>query len=388
MKIRSFQLLLLFIFCNLSMVMALNMCPKCDRTYDSEINFCAVDGSELEKVPEAQIVQVSLVPNPSNATISLDGKIQHSPDLSLRVGNSYDIEIIAEGFSRQRITIEPRAGNNLQFNIDLNKSGSDVARTSLLASAAERRDKEMVEIKPGTYMVGNDRGSHDERPVRNMETAGFWIDKYEVTNAQYKRFLDDVKKNGHKWCHPSEPEHKDHTPYHTYAWALRFSWVGGNPPRDMADHPVVLVDWYDAYAYASWAGKRLPSETEWEIAARNGDGREYPWGNTFSVEICSVGEHHLPVGSYPKGASPTGVLDMAGNVAEWTSTVYDPNPRHSTTFQGRYGLPIIRGGSWDDSAKGCRSSARDIRRSPLYRSTTVGFRCVSDSPPHELSATR
>lgn len=387
MKTRSFQLLLLFVFCNLTMAVALTMCPKCDQTYNSGVNFCPVDGSKLTAVPEAQIVRVNLVPNPSNAIISIDGQKQNSTDLYLRIGDSYDVEIIAEGFTRQKLTIEPRAGNNLQFNIDLNKSSSDVARTSLLVSAAERRDKEMIEIKAGTYMVGNDRGNHDERPARNVETKGFWIDKYEVTNAQYKRFLDDIKKHGHKWCHSSEPEHKDHTPYHTYAWALRFSWVGGNPPRDMADHPVVLVDWYDAYAYANWAGKRLPTETEWEIAARSGDGREYPWGNTFSVELCSVGEHHLPVGTYPKGASPSGVLDMAGNVSEWTSTVYDPNPRHSTTFQGRYGLPIIRGGSWDDSAKGCRSSARDTRRSPLYRSTTVGFRCVSDSPPQELSTT-
>jgi formylglycine-generating enzyme required for sulfatase activity len=156
----------------------------------------------------------------------------------------------------------------------------------------------------------------------------------------------------------------------------------------MLDVPVVLVDWFDAYAYARWAGKRLPTEDEWEIAARAGDGREYPWGNTFSMDKCNVGEQPLSVGLYPEGVSPWGIHDMAGNVAEWTATAYEANPRDAFEFYGKYGLPVVRGGSWDDTSKGCRSSARDTRRSPLYRSTTLGFRCVSDKDPTQIDSAR
>ncbi len=250
-----------------------------------------------------------------------------------------------------------------------------------MSQIAANRDIDMVEVKSGVYVIGSDRGNQDERPIRRYETQGFWIDKYEVTCAQYQRFLEAVKKDGHKWCHANEPANKDHTPYHTYAWALKFSWIGGNPPVNMEDYPVVLVDWYDAYAYAKWAGKRLPTESEWEIAARGSDSREYPWGNTFYSDRCNIGDKPLAVGSFKGGDSPFGVSDMAGNVAEWTATAYETRPADSRNFTGRYGQPIIKGGSWDDNSKSCRSAARDTRRAAAYRSTTVGFRCVSDKAP-------
>jgi formylglycine-generating enzyme required for sulfatase activity len=364
--------------------MAMKFCSTCSKTFNDEVNFCPFDGQKLEPVPEAEIVKFRLNIEPAEARISVDGKSQKSNEVEFQIGKSHQLEISAEGFKTHTIKIFPESCGKMHLHFSLEKLNPEAAKAQKMADIGDDRDHQMVEVKAGAYILGSDRGNHDERPLRKVETKGFWIDKYEVTCAQYQRFLEDVRKHGHKWCHPSAPEHKDHTPYHTYAWALRFSWVGGQPPRGMINAPVVLVDWYDAYAYAKWAGKRLPTEDEWEIAARGGDGREYPWGNTFSVDKCNVGDQPVAVGLYPDGASPWGALDMAGNVAEWTATTYEANPRDSRDYQGKYGLPIIRGGSWDDNSKGCRASARDVRRSALYRSTTLGFRCVSDHSPEML----
>lgn len=375
-----FFLLICMIFLSQA-AMAMKICSECRKTFNDEVNFCPFDGQKLELLPAAEIVKFKLNIDPADASIVVDGKKQNSSELEFQIGRTHVLEVSAEGFKGQSFTINPESCGKMNLSISLNRMNSEAAKAQKIVSIGDNRDQQMIEIKAGTYMLGSERGNHDERPLRKIETKGFWIDKYEVTCAQYQRFLEDIRKNGHKWCHPSEPEHKDHTPYHTYAWALRFSWVGGQPPRGMINSPVVLVDWYDAYAYAKWAGKRLPTEDEWEIAARGGDGREYPWGNTFAVDRCNVGDQPVAVGLYPDGASPWGVMDMAGNVSEWTATSYEPNPRDSRDYHGKFGLPIIRGGSWDDNSKGCRASARDVRRSAVYRSTTVGFRCVSDQPP-------
>ena len=363
---------------------AMKVCIKCQKTFNDDVNFCPFDGEKLKTVPAAEIVKFKLSLDPSNTRINLDGKLQKTNEVEFFIGKNHKLELSAEGYKTQLLTINPESCGSLNLSIVLDRLNSESARAQKIANAGDSRDQQMVEIKGGSYVIGSDRGNHDERPLRRIETKGFYIDKYEVTCAQYQRFLEAIRKNGHKWCHSAEPNHKDHTPYHTYAWALRFSWVGGQPPRDMINAPVVLVDWYDAWAYAKWAGKRLPTEDEWEIAARGGDGREYPWGNTFSVDRCNVGDQPVAVGLYPDGASPWGAMDMAGNVAEWTLTAYDANPRESQDYQGKFGLPIIRGGSWDDNSKGCRASARDVRRSPLYRSTTLGFRCVSDVSPEMI----
>ncbi|MFZ5951741.1 MAG: formylglycine-generating enzyme family protein [Candidatus Rifleibacteriota bacterium] len=363
---------------------ALRICPECQKTFNDEVNFCPFDGKKLDAVPAGEIVTLKLNLNPPDAVINIDGKLHNSKDIEIQIGRSRQIEISAEGYKSQNLTVSPESCGSLKVAVSLDKIVSETQANNVNSNKADERDRQMVEVKAGTYLLGSERGNHDERPIRKIDTKGFWIDKYEVTCAQYQRFLEDIRKNGHKWCHPTEPNHKDHTPYHTYAWALRFSWVGGQPPRGMLNAPVVLVDWYDAYAYAKWAGKRLPTEDEWEIAARGGDGRDYPWGNTFSADRCNVGDQPVTVGLYPEGASPWGTFDMAGNVAEWTLTTYDPNPRESVIFEGKFGQPIIRGGSWDDTSKACRSSARDVRRSPVYRSTTVGFRCVSDHSPQML----
>ena len=376
---------------------AARVCPECSRTFDAEVSFCPFDGKLLEEQETNGVADVVIFLVPEFASLRVNSIPRGmGPKFTLALpGGNHRFEASAKGYATQRISITATPGQTQELTLELTPlvSGVDSGTqtetppgTDVLFSDLVRKfDQSMIEIKPGTYLLGSDRGNHDERPLRRVQTSGFWIDKFEVTNAQYLRFLNDVQKHGHKWCHPNEPPNKDHTPYHTYAWALRFSWLGGKPLPGTEDFPVVLVDWFDAFAYARWAGKRLPSENEWEIAARGSDQREYPWGNTFYIDRCNVGEQPVRVGAFPEGASPWGVLDMAGNVGEWTATAYEANPEDSRPFRGRYGLPIVRGGSWDDESRGCRSAARDVRRSPFHRSTTVGFRCVSDVPPEEIS---
>jgi formylglycine-generating enzyme required for sulfatase activity len=185
----------------------------------------------------------------------------------------------------------------------------------------------------------------DENPIRTVRLDPFYIDVYAVTNADYAAF---VAATGHR-----APKH----------------WRDGAPAKGKEDHPIVWLSWFDAAAYAQWADKRLPTEDEWEYAARGGDGREYPWGHDFSPEFCNcratgVGDT-TPVGSYPKGASPFGCHDMAGNAWEWTASWYD---------EGRE-RRVLRGGSWGSGAMSVRACYRG-RDLPSYWSNAYGLRCA------------
>lgn len=355
------------------------------KNFDDGVKFCPFDGKQLKSQKEGRKGRVEIQVSPPDAALKIDGLPRGSgPTLSIDLPpGQHRLEAASTGFAPQKLSFSITEGQTQAFTLELPKISDDDNLNSIPSienipadSTPTKIDVPMIEIKTGTYLLGSERGNPDERPVRKIKTKGFHIDKYEVTCAQYQPFLDSVKSDGHKHCHPLEPPNKDHTPYHTYAWALRFSWLGGKPPSGMEEYPVVLVDWFDAYAYAAWAGKRLPTEDEWEIAAGAGDGRDYPWGNNFYVDRCNIGDYPIKVGSYHDGESPWGLQDMSGNVAEWTATVYETDPRDGKLFDGRFGQPIIRGGSWDDESKGCRVSARDVHRSPYYRSTTVGFRCV------------
>jgi gamma-glutamyl hercynylcysteine S-oxide synthase len=201
---------------------------------------------------------------------------------------------------------------------------------------------------------------HDIGPIA---IKGFFIDEAEVTNAEFKTFLDAT---GYR---PEQPAN------------FLKHWPDGQMPAELADHPVVYVDLPDARAYAKWAGKRLPAESEWHLAAQGTDGRTWPWGKDFDAARCNTtGDHTLPAKSCPDGRSPYGCYHMAGNVWEWTESVRD---------DGHTRFAIIRGGSYFDAKDSiwyvrggpqpCTHHAKFLLMwSGLDRCATIGFRCVTD----------
>jgi formylglycine-generating enzyme required for sulfatase activity len=200
----------------------------------------------------------------------------------------------------------------------------------------------MAWVPPGPFIMGGPEGLPVQ--VARIE-QGFFIARTPVTNGQYARF---VAATGHM---------------------PPWNWEGRPPPGEMRDHPVMYVDWDDAVAYAEWAGGRLPTEQEWEKAARGIDGRIYPWGDEFDAARCNARESGIdtttPVGRYsPGGDSPCGCADMAGNVWEWTASEYEI---------GRAG--VLRGGAWGSRQRYARCAAR-VRLTPDDFPDYVGFRVV------------
>lgn len=215
----------------------------------------------------------------------------------------------------------------------------------------------MALIKSGSFMMGTDdpNARLEWRPAHAVTVPDFAMDLNEVTNEEYFRF---VKQTGH-----SAPSH----------------WKDGNFPKGEAKLPVYNVSWFDARDYAAWADKRLPTEAEWEYAARGTDNREYPWGNDWYDELSNSGEDNrqrpVAVGSFPRGASPFGIFDMAGNVAEWVADDFNLYP--GSTAKPLPGYKVYRGGSYrfpkHELVTTTRWSEVATEKVPY-----IGFRCAKD----------
>ncbi len=234
---------------------------------------------------------------------------------------------------------------------------------------------DMVRVPAGEFTMGSNEvdreakaiqyGSRkpwfaNEHPERKLNLKEFYIDRTEATNRQYKEFVDS---QGHR-----PPA----------------NWPNGAFPQNIADHPVVFVNYHDAEAYCKWKGRRLPAEAEWEKAARGADGRRFPWGNDFDLKkVNTLGEYGgtTPVGMFQDGKSPYGALDMAGNAQEWTSDWYLPYPGNDFK-DADYGekFKVVRGGSWGGMGHYSlqvyvRTSFRNIAP-PEGVYNDVGFRCA------------
>ena len=232
-------------------------------------------------------------------------------------------------------------------------------RTNLVDGA------EMVWVPAGEFLMGSTTRSSDEQ-LHTVYLDGYWIYKTEVTLAQYRKFCQATGR----------------------AMPMEQSW------KWQLTHPIVDVSWDDATAYAEWAGAALPTEAQWEKAARGTDGREYPWGNAWdaskaqcSKSIFSDAKKPAPVGSFPTGASPYGCLDMAGNVAEWCADWYGTGYYKTAPAKNPLGpafgvARVLRGGSWRD-ANVIWDYFRVANRNsdtPAHRADHIGFRCVLRSP--------
>ena len=219
--------------------------------------------------------------------------------------------------------------------------------------AGARDPVRMVRIAAGSFQMGSGGSYPDEGPAHEVSLGAFYIDVHEVTVAQYKKFLDATGRESPDF------------------------WV---PEADLPDEPVVGVSWDDAAAYAEWAGKRLPTEAEWEYAARGGGtGTKYPWGEKPDLDYANVNSFGImPVQSLK--ANGYGLYDMIGNVWEWCSDWYDENyysssPRENPAGPAAGKTRVLRGGAWNNSKYHATVTKR-YYSNPAVKSYTFGFRCV------------
>jgi formylglycine-generating enzyme required for sulfatase activity len=235
----------------------------------------------------------------------------------------------------------------------------------------------MVNVSAGKFEMGSPEGYSDEQPVHTVALDAFWIDRTEVTNAQFAAFLNmqgNQEEGGLTWLGLEDED-------------CLIEQVDGEfrSRGGYTDHPVIEVTWYGAAAYCEWAGARLPTEAEWEYAARGPEGHIYPWGNKDPT--CDLAQYGgcsgltVQVGSLPDGASWCGVLDLAGNVREWVADWYGnypsgalTNPTGPETGADR----VLRGGSWYDAPEFVRGASRYGNR-PDDRFNSLGFRCARGS---------
>lgn len=304
-----------------------------------------------------------------------------------------------------------------------------------LPKGAEPAGDEMVLIKGGSYVVGDKRGESDEKPELRVTVRDFYIDKYEVTNAQYEKFIEaggyDLDNavmmrywgpDGKDWLESLKKKFEDNAAefedkadkldrmrkrsqaglerdkarvqryrarnLRPYYWE-RFEdgkWIryeGWGLPNQ----PVAGVSWYEARAYARWRGKRLPTSDEWEVAARGKMRRKFPWGDELAQDdksrlncLRADLDRVTPVGAFPAGNTPEGLSDMAGNVMEWTEDWYheDYYRTRKNKTPGKFPMKTLRGGSYDNLAEYCTAWWR-YGKEPGYRWRNVGFRCARDA---------
>jgi formylglycine-generating enzyme required for sulfatase activity len=266
------------------------------------------------------------------------------------------------------------------------------------AGAAEFSIPETVTIPAGAFIRGSDRAEReagyrlDERAYGHsvtrknewyesefkrgsVKTGAYAITRALITNVQYAEF---VSASGHRVPDVDQETWRGYGLIHPYSRTRRHAWRSGGPPPHRQHHPVVLVSHSDAQAYAAWLSQatgerwRLPTEIEWEKAARGTDGRRFPWGPNFEPSRANSADKGpfdtVPVERFSHGASPFGLLDPSGQVFEWTATM---------ARKGRY---IVKGGSWDDKGCGiCRPAARHSRPFDL-KHILIGFRLVRELP--------
>ena len=364
------------------------------RTY-APVNVAAFDAAHLGTRLEGSVDCVAVLPALLNA--SLDGEILSVAAPRAPAGSrivvtagdpSYGAHSVSYGPEARSIALhEPFGFRAEKFVVQLFDARDEILDERVvrlargvprLVSKVERTPQEpappvgMVEIPAASFIFKTSGNPDDANPIipypdtliaRTVKVPRFFMDKYPVSNAQYAAFIQAAGYAP-----------KDVSNYLKH-------WVGGKPPSGLENHPVVWIDMEDARAYARWAGKRLPTEIEWQYAAQGADGRAFPWGPKMEPGRCNDKlNHSTPVDAFPRGASPFGVQDMVGNVWQMIDDVYD---------NGAYTFALIRGGSYYAPEKSewyVKSGPLAVDRVQILlliapgldRNSTVGFRCVKD----------
>jgi len=245
----------------------------------------------------------------------------------------------------------------------------------------------MAYVPGGSFIMGSSDSDNaaytHEKPQHEVFVDAFWMDVYEVSNAMFKKFVDETgyqtqaEKQGYSEMYNSSGAF---APFENVNWRHP---LGAGTTYQLL-FPVTHVNQLDAQNYCNWAGGRLPTEAEWEKAARGENARIYPWGETFNSSLLHSNGNSGPASiySYSGGASPYGILNMAGNVFEWTSDWYDANyysysPYENPTGPSTGEYASVRGGAWTNSEKHVRTAHRDFSK-PYLMNHLLGFRCVMD----------
>jgi formylglycine-generating enzyme required for sulfatase activity len=224
----------------------------------------------------------------------------------------------------------------------------------------------MVLVPAGEFTMGSEQGDDDEQPIHRVVLDSFYLDTFEVTNGRFAKFVAAIQ---------SEPP---------------WGFADQETPVVQADRPVRWVNWLEATGYCLWAGKRLPTEAEWEKAARGTDGRTYPWGNDPPTAAHAVfgltegAETVSPIGHRDPGQSPYGIHDLAGNLYEWVTDWYDEEfytlpPTRNPRGPGEGTTKVQRGGSYINQPYRLRAAFR-TKGDPTEHDPHVGFRCAQDAP--------
>ncbi len=247
----------------------------------------------------------------------------------------------------------------------------------VLSAAPDTPEAGMVTVPAGPFTMGSDTGPQDERPTHQVTLAAFAIDRFPVTNRRFSGFLDamgHINKQGERLYDIEDPDARIHK-------------VGGRWVADKGyeNHPAVEVSWAGARDYCIWHGKRLPTEAEWEKAARGTDARRYPWGSAPAdrsrARFGAGFNDTTPVDSHPAGSSPYGAQDMAGNAWEWVASAYRPYPYRAD--DGREdpvagSARATRGGGHDSPTGEITTTQRgmNLSRNPRSGHHNIGFRCA------------
>ncbi len=251
----------------------------------------------------------------------------------------------------------------------------------------------LVHVPAGWFVMGSKRGDKDERPPRRVFVSAFWIDQTEATAERFARFAAQTgyrttaEKRKWSWTWDASLRKGKGGWRKTRGANWRRPEGPGSDWRSLPTQPVSHVSWSDAEDYCRWAGRRLPTEAEWERAARGGDGRRYPWGKQNDVLRANLKGSKdgfpavAPVGSFPRGASPFGALDMAGNLWEWVADSYRAGAYRNMAERDPHGpakgkTRVVRGASWGSPIAWATTHNR-YHRLPGYRNNKIGFRCAA-----------
>jgi formylglycine-generating enzyme required for sulfatase activity/RNA polymerase subunit RPABC4/transcription elongation factor Spt4 len=359
-------------------------CHSCKGLVDEDSSFCELCGANLSKespsYPDSRtnvnVTEAPLQPPSSDAPVfinesspesELERKSQGKRQRRIRSPLAYIVVavilvwIVAVGVSAA-LFLRLRRQRSLETSV----------KTNVILSSEPKRlpiPEGMVYVAGGAFLMGRDDGDEYERPAHEVSVTPFFIDKLEVSCGDYQRFIDAT---GHQ---------------------VPSNWNGRTFPAGAQNLPVTGVNWDDANAYAEWIGKRLPTEEEWEFAARQGDGRRYPWGNDWRADAANVtgasAGHLVDVGSFPEGKTAAGVMDLVGNAWEWTANDLKPYPGGDFSFDRGRDFKVIRGGSWKEAKDQATTTYRGYLAAREGKDYSVtGFRCAKNASSEGNSAVR